>query len=60
MLKTIERGAFRDVAVRGGDAFLLPARVPHSPRRAGRDPNCIGALSFIVRSVERACSSNPD
>ena len=32
-LKTIERGSFKDVRVTGGDCFLLPSRVPHSPQR---------------------------
>jgi 3-hydroxyanthranilate 3,4-dioxygenase len=32
-LKIVEDGAFRDVRIREGDIFLLPARVPHSPQR---------------------------
>src|SRR4051812_16668391 len=33
VLKIIDDGAPRDVAIREGDLFVLPARVPHSPRR---------------------------
>jgi 3-hydroxyanthranilate 3,4-dioxygenase len=33
VLKIIEDGKPRDVAIRQGELFLLPAGVPHSPRR---------------------------
>ena len=32
-LKIIDNGTPRDVSIREGDIFLLPARVPHSPQR---------------------------
>ncbi|KAJ8601776.1 hypothetical protein CTAYLR_006833 [Chrysophaeum taylorii] len=33
VLKVIEGGAFRDVRVNAGEAFLLPSHLPHSPQR---------------------------
>ena len=32
ILKVQENGAVRDIPIRAGEIFLLPARVPHSPR----------------------------
>ena len=33
LLKTVQAGAVVDVPIREGELFLLPAKVPHSPRR---------------------------
>jgi 3-hydroxyanthranilate 3,4-dioxygenase len=33
VLKVIEDGQPRDIPIKQGDIFLLPARVPHSPQR---------------------------
>ena len=33
VVKVVENGAPRDIPVRQGEIFLLPARVPHSPQR---------------------------
>ena len=41
VLRLVERGRARDVAVRPGEIFLLPARVPHSPQRA------VGSLGLV-------------
>ncbi len=32
-LKIVEDGEFKDVHIREGEIFLLPAKVPHSPQR---------------------------
>lgn len=41
VLKIIEDGQPRDVSIKQGDLFLLPAKVPHSPRRPA---NTIGLV----------------
>ncbi|EDM02712.1 3-hydroxyanthranilate 3,4-dioxygenase, isoform CRA_a [Rattus norvegicus] len=33
VLRVLEQGEHRDVVIRQGEIFLLPARVPHSPQR---------------------------
>ncbi|XP_008834093.1 3-hydroxyanthranilate 3,4-dioxygenase isoform X1 [Nannospalax galili] len=33
VLRVLEQGKHRDVVIRQGEIFLLPARVPHSPQR---------------------------
>lgn len=33
VLKVQEDGAVRDITIRAGEIFLLPGKVPHSPRR---------------------------
>jgi 3-hydroxyanthranilate 3,4-dioxygenase len=41
VLKIIEDGAPRDIHIREGDIFLLPAGVPHSPQRL---PDTVGLV----------------
>jgi 3-hydroxyanthranilate 3,4-dioxygenase len=41
VLKIIENGTPRDVPIREGEIFLLPAGVPHSPQRF---PNTVGMV----------------
>jgi 3-hydroxyanthranilate 3,4-dioxygenase len=45
VVRIMEEGAPRDIAVRAGDIFLLPPHVPHSPQRG---PNTVGMV------IERA------
>lgn len=45
-VRIIEDGKPRDIAVREGEVFLLPARVPHSPQRP---ENTIGMVIERVR-----------
>ncbi|XP_068135811.1 3-hydroxyanthranilate 3,4-dioxygenase [Hyperolius riggenbachi] len=47
-LKIIENGEHKDVHIREGEMFLLPARIPHSPQRF---PNTVG-LVFERKRLE--------
>ncbi len=41
VLRIQEDGAVRDIPIRAGETFLLPPRVPHSPRRG---PDSVGLV----------------
>ena len=45
VLKVQEDGAVRDIPIRAGEIFLLPGKVPHSPRRP---PGIPGPTSVTV------------
>ena len=47
-LRVIEDGAPRDVRIREGEMFLLPARVPHSPQRPA------GTVGLVIERYRRA------
>jgi 3-hydroxyanthranilate 3,4-dioxygenase len=42
LLKTVQDGRLTDVPIRQGEVFLLPAEVPHSPRRPA------GSVGIVV------------
>ena len=42
VLKVVEDGVPRDIAIRQGEIFLLPPRVPHSPQRPG------GSVGLVI------------
>jgi 3-hydroxyanthranilate 3,4-dioxygenase len=47
VVRIIEDGQTRDVAVNEGDIFLLPAGVPHSPQRPA------GSVGLVVERVRK-------
>ena len=49
VLKVIEDGKPRDIVIREGEMFLLPALVPHSPQRF---PNTVGMVVERARRAE--------
>lgn len=46
-LKVMDDGVPRDIAIREGEIFLLPARVPHSPQRPA------GTVGLVIERKRR-------
>ena len=49
VVKIIDNGVPRDIAINEGDMFLLPPKTPHSPQRG---PNTVGLVIEKVRESE--------
>jgi 3-hydroxyanthranilate 3,4-dioxygenase len=47
VLRIMEDGKVRDIAINEGDIFMLPAKVPHSPQRPA---NTVGLVVELVRN----------
>ena len=47
VLKVIEEGVPRDIAIKEGDLFLLPPRIPHSPQRPA------GTVGLVIERYRR-------
>ena len=47
-VRVIEDGKLRDVPIREGEMFLLPARIPHSPQRPA------GTVGLVIERQRRA------
>ncbi|XP_029420693.1 3-hydroxyanthranilate 3,4-dioxygenase isoform X2 [Nannospalax galili] len=70
VLRVLEQGKHRDVVIRQGEIFLLPARVPHSPQRFANTMGLVierkrletelDGLRFFHSEQYRTGKPNPD
>ena len=51
-VKIIENGKHRDVVIRQGEFFLLPARIPHSPQRTANSIGLVIERKRLVKEMD--------
>lgn len=51
-VKIIENGKHRDVVIREGEFFLLPARIPHSPQRTANSVGLVIERKRLVKETD--------
>ena len=53
-LKIVEQGKPKDVHIKEGQVFLLPARIPHSPQRQANTVsirNSLASYTFLLNFI---------
>lgn len=60
VLKVVEGGKFRDVAVPAGSSFLLPSHVPHSPQRSTGSVGLVFERSHTPQEMDGMLWFNSD